>query len=89
MRTSGNLISIDHASLTTTALSTLVGDDGIQTNWLDPANPQGPAQSDDGVQFDAITLGGGIREGLTGFAVGHRGAFQPNGVARSNQKSVV
>ncbi|MCA9214497.1 MAG: pre-peptidase C-terminal domain-containing protein, partial [Planctomycetales bacterium] len=77
----GNYWQIDPSSQATQALGANLGDDGIQTSYVDPANPGGPAQVDDGVLFDAITLGGGIRDGLVGFAVGHRGLLNPNGVA--------
>ena len=77
----GNYWQIDPRSQATQALGANLGDDGITTWWIDPANPGAPAQVDDGVIFQAITLGGGIRDGLTGFAVGHRGLIDPNGVA--------
>ena len=74
--TSGNYLQIDHQSLATTELSTVIGDDGIQTFADDPAAPDTVLQTEDGVQFQGVTFGQ-LGDPLRGFAIGNRGLRQP------------
>jgi len=76
---SGNFHQINPGGLNLNALSTNLGDDGIETFIEDPQNPGTAIASDDGIQFDALGFIE-IDEQLHGFAVGHRGAANPNGI---------